>query len=1142
MEGIDGYVVRDSWNADEGTLYAAFMGNTNNLGHGQIDSGSFVYYNKGTRWFCDLGTEEYNAEGFWAAGSRYRYYVMGGEGNNNLIITSDSDIIPYGQTLNGFGEMYANGNNEYGAYAIIENSSVYGGLATTAKRGMLMTNDRKTVVIQDEATFPNAVDTAWIGHTIPGIDIRLSIDGTVAYMSDGTNVIRVKLIDKDGKGLTFSVRGTDTDSLLAEGVTFAPDYSINNGGVAQKDISGYKRLVVEAKGVTTLNIAVIIEEVIPGETMNDEQGFGYSFVSMDSWVPGADNRDDGSVDSGDDTPDSVGKVTITTYPQTTPEVDPDTPIIDLFSSSSPLSQAAVTPLAEGDEEPTVEVYTAATFEELANYINSAAAGAEIVVDLYASNTELINLTNPCVINTNGNELLATASGYVANVSDNTVTYSEGTITVSWILANGNVVTENYTGSVSASYKGNIASSSTLYEVDNGDGTYSYYTSGNAWSLTENGAAASGTDLIVTSANKTFYQTGIPFDGLFVTVSGSTVTGYYAANEFFTSKVFGQKYDRISVTNDFSYDGTGKNDSRYWSYETHLYMNGNTITFTSSDTSDHLFMNNNADFYVYGPGGINSQAESSNMFYNDATSGKNIYVENADLYSVRAVIDLRCNTAIFKNCNITIVKNASAFTVINRNNAATVAPHLIADGCYINMLATTAATGIATIYMNGKVEMTGGTSIVTKTDCVLFNLYNTTVGTVTDFDYTTSYQEMYAIIGNVYHQLSTISVNGTNDTSGATYDMSGRVFYGEGYTFDSSTDTSTLNVMPGLVIAKLDDSNLIIEDPAECAEVIWKNGSTTLATEYWYDGSTPSASADIKAAVSVASGNMLSFDSEAVVAGGTYTFTATVIKSFGLKVNMSLHTDFNLNFFIENIGDMTFKIDGETVQPDTTAMSGYYKVSKNDINPATAGKAVVLEVTYGGVTVRKSISPIDYARKYLASGSTDAAANEMIINIVKYVEAAYVYVGNHANENALDYSRVLNLYNEYKDLASVAVVDRQGVDMSNVTDAISGAQLNLKESPRFRFNLKSSYTGDVVINGKTYKVTDGTFNGKTFIEITLKAYDMLDSLTITTAKGSATYCLANYYYYEAVQHGALSNLLNALFAYCETASIYNAANQ
>ncbi|MBQ2793586.1 MAG: hypothetical protein IJF05_02675 [Clostridia bacterium] len=1188
MEGIDGYAVRDSWNSEDGTLFGAFMGEANNVTHGQIDSGSFIYYNKGTRWFCDLGTDQYNAYDFWgssATENRFKYYPMGAEGNNTLVITDFNNLLTedeknsgkgdgalktttfFGQYYTGSGVLSSHGDNAYGAYAVIDNTSVYnydytytasgcsgtaqvgsGSAASSALRGMLLTNNRKTFVLQDEVEFKQAQDIAWIGHILPEIEVMISVDGTVAYLSDGETVVKATIVeDENGLGLTWRHAYCTEDEFLFKDFTHEYDYSENvpesegGSGVAQDDFSAYQKLLIEASGVTILKLAVVIEEVIPGETMNDEAGVGYTWTDMASWEPTADGRVQGST-----TPVGGPVATISVTEVIVDDgtsIDPDTPIVDFWSlsRSRKLPQRANSDAELGE---TVE-YTAQSFAELEQIINSN-SGNIITVELYQSNDTPITINSECTVNTGGNTLLATSQKYVANVNGKTVVYEKGTLSVTWILASGATVKETYASSSVASYKGNISADKTIREKDNGDGTYSYYTTGNAWSVSEGGKQAKSKDMIVTSENNVFYQTNIDFDGLFVTVNGSTITGYYSANDFFTTNIFEKQYDRISLTSDFGYDGTGKNDARTFRVPANLYLNGYTLTFTSADESDHLFIANGGDFHVYGPGGINSQAESSNMFYNDVTNGDNIYVENADLYSVRAIIDLRCNKATFKNCNITIEKNSNAFTVINRNNAAAVQPYLYVDGCVVNLPAISSGIAVVTLYMNAKAEITGGTTIITAADCYMFQLNNSTVGTVTGFDYSDSYDEMYAILGNVYHTIKNekLSNSGTNDTSGTTYDMSGRVFYGEGYKY--TTEPDVFNVLPGLVKAKLDENSYVLAKAENCASVSWKNTSgSTIATEYWLEGTAPVASSDIRSQITVSSGKMLAFITDVVAGGTSYNYTAIVVDEFGLKVNMSLQEDFNLNFFVEKIGEMTFKIDGVEITPDTSSWSGYYKVAKTGINPANAAKEVILEVTYGDTTLTKKISPVDYAAKILGGNNADVD-KRMMINVVKYIEAAYVYLGKNIGTTVDEYNEAYSLYKQYKKYATVAVVDRQAADMSGVTDALGGAQLNLESAPKFRFNLKEDYNGEVSFTytasdgsrkTATYTVVNGLCGGKSYIEIGFKAYFMTEDIEITTAKGTATYNLANYYYYEINESGTLANLINALYAYCETARIY-----
>ncbi len=299
MASIDGYVARDSW--EPGSTYIAIKGGYNDSAHGQVDSGEFVYHNNGKIWFCDIGTEGYNVAGFGGTITGYQYYRMNAEGNNTLALSSDpltydsegncinkTDSCFAGQYSFGTGYMYETGDNAHGAYALIDQTEVYYNNAISAKRGMLFTNDRKTVVIQDEVSFKEAETVYWIGHTYQ--DIYVTTDGKTAYMTDGESVIRVSLVSSNA-ALRFDVLSA-YDFILQD--TFRPDYATSNGtGLAESDRSVFKRLVVKCENVTSLDLAVVIEDVTGDSSMD----VGYTYRPMDTWVPSADGRQTSSIDA-----------------------------------------------------------------------------------------------------------------------------------------------------------------------------------------------------------------------------------------------------------------------------------------------------------------------------------------------------------------------------------------------------------------------------------------------------------------------------------------------------------------------------------------------------------------------------------------------------------------------------------------------------------------------------------------------------------------------------------------------------------------------------------------------------------------------------------------------------------------------------
>ncbi len=1285
MEGIDGYVIRDSW--DKESIYAGIMGNTNNLGHGQIDSGSFVYHNGGTIWFCDVGTENYNSYGFWGSGTRYTYYKMNAEGNNALILTSRQQSIPYGQSLNGFGAMTSTYDNEHGAYAIIDNTTAYGGYASSAYRGMLFTNDRKTLVIQDEVTFVNPESVAWIGHTEQ--EIVISVDGRTAYMYDGTNVLKVTLIDKNGLGLKFEV--TDTYDFLLD-CTVGPNYSTDHGGVAEDNRSSYKRLIIRADNVTNLDLAVVIEEVAIGVSTNE---LGYEWCDMDEWVPTSDGRaanttlgrfdfdgaEYGSVKTEGDAYVTVeaigennaaqiagGKVSLLANASNveygslgrgvlTAELDirPGdvtggtigiyanggtlvsvgiselgtagksgwircTVIMDLDSSTalvyadgalvrkSGYTSASLENLALafdlGDGEAiaidnaiircfteeytgldsvivgealdtwtdrtadirtlagTLKVATVTTgsttidvysFDELETKIKSGCT-----VELHASNYgDAISINVPCTVITNGYNIGATSENYIARADGGKLIYESGEITVKWVI-DGQVISETYTGSVTATYKG--ITGSTIYEQDNGNGTYSYYTL-SGWSKTKGGATLAERDMTVTTENHTFYAAKCAFDGLFVTVRGDTVRGYYDPADLFRSYIYNGTYDRLSLTADVAYDSTGISDSAGITSNFVLYLNGYSITYTSSDTSDHMYTidANYASLTVYGPGELINTAASSNLIYHNKGE---TYVEGVTFTTSRAVTDTRQGRGHYKNCTVNMTSTSQAFGALNRNNATTtesLMPYLLIDGCTINIPKATSSTAAFVVQSNATVELNGGTVVnMGSTESYLFSLVNSSVSS-TSYDYANGYKYMAALIGSVYHNCENLYKNTTNDSSGKTYEMGDSLRYCEGAMF-TSVPGNDVKVIDGLIIARQANSTYpyVVAKSADCAKVTFVLGTASV-TEYWVGGATPTADSDaVRAAENknpAASGKRYYFNTEVVSAGTEYTFTASEVTAFGIMGSMTMHTGFDFNVYIPaNVNGVTFigfTLNGKyTAAGDATVIDvdgmNYYKISELALAPHTCAKSLPLEISIecdgNKISITSTVSVLDYAKEIFEDENQPEEVKMLVANILKYMDASYIYAGKSGTD---DYQALKLVYDKYKSYSTVSVVMRDSAKMTAVADGISSAALILSNDPIYRFTFNKSYTGTVTFryyeNSKeqtlTLNIVNGLHDGKSYINISRDPHELIGGVTITTKGGSATYNLAIYYHNTAKELGATMNIMNALYAYCECARIY-----
>lgn len=301
MEAVEGYVSRSDWSA--GAMYTGIMGGMNNVNHGHIDSGNFIYRNLGISWIVDLGTENPYIQDYNVAGTRYKYYRVTGEGQNVVIMTNRSNIA-YGQYTAAGGSIYKTFENEYGNYALLDNSSVYLSTVSYARRGVLVTNDRKTVVLQDEISFVEVQSLAWVIHTAANVTI---LDGgRIAYLEQKdatgkTRMIRATIVSQR-PDFVFTQKSVNTPILtgtLTSGkITGEPEYSRN----------GITRLAIESTTIS-FDVAVVFEYI---EDVTSMPTVAYKWTPMNTWNPSETSEEEGGKVEAEKRPAAV-KMDIMTY-------------------------------------------------------------------------------------------------------------------------------------------------------------------------------------------------------------------------------------------------------------------------------------------------------------------------------------------------------------------------------------------------------------------------------------------------------------------------------------------------------------------------------------------------------------------------------------------------------------------------------------------------------------------------------------------------------------------------------------------------------------------------------------------------------------------------------------------------------------
>ena len=259
-------------------MFAGIMGGANSYSpygnddnyekFGQIDSGNFIYENLGVKWIVDLGSDNFSVNEYFGK-YRYQYYRNSAEGHNMIILPD----LMYGQNEVGDGRLY----DKYidpdgkGSYAKIDNSNAYGSYISSANRGMLVTNDRKTVVIQDEFKLNDAGRVVWTVQTCE--EILIDETGLVAYLihkeGDETIILRATIVT--------TLESIGFSALECEETILSGAKGYDNTQIERPE--GLKRLVIDAN-VVSLDIAVVFEIV---ESTQSELAVGYEWKNLVEW-------------------------------------------------------------------------------------------------------------------------------------------------------------------------------------------------------------------------------------------------------------------------------------------------------------------------------------------------------------------------------------------------------------------------------------------------------------------------------------------------------------------------------------------------------------------------------------------------------------------------------------------------------------------------------------------------------------------------------------------------------------------------------------------------------------------------------------------------------------------------------------------
>ena len=247
FRGTEAVTFRSSWD-DDNALFVGFKAGANDIGHGHLDLGEFVFDALGERWVFDLGPDNYNLPGYFSQSGefddpRWRYYRMRAEGNNALVINPDAlaDQDPSATTEI---RRYISDNGGIGV-AIADLTDAYDEMgASRVWRGISLINERTQMLLQDEIVAGNGSEVWWF--------MNIHEDTGVEFHDNGKRVV----LTKNGKQLDVRILNPDIGAFLLQDGTPLPT-SPSPSGQSLTD----KKLALHVSNVTDVTIPVLFTPV-----------------------------------------------------------------------------------------------------------------------------------------------------------------------------------------------------------------------------------------------------------------------------------------------------------------------------------------------------------------------------------------------------------------------------------------------------------------------------------------------------------------------------------------------------------------------------------------------------------------------------------------------------------------------------------------------------------------------------------------------------------------------------------------------------------------------------------------------------------------------------------------------------------------
>ncbi len=259
---VNGISMRSSWE-NPTALFAAMQGGYNQAGHQFHSLGTYIVEYMGKRFITLTGGGSYSL----TYGQNEVYYRRS-EAANMLVANPTMD---YTQKPDGLAQVVKHGTSDNTAFGIMDMTDVHSHITytdageqkqriTKALRGMMLTDNRRRIIVQDEVEVAHTTDFYWYANT----------DANITFSKDGKSA----MLDMDGDRMLARIIEAPSDATFV----VMPKKSVVDG-VAHTNAEGPKLAIYMPKQSENFTVAVEYIALGKGEGVPAE----HALVPLASW-------------------------------------------------------------------------------------------------------------------------------------------------------------------------------------------------------------------------------------------------------------------------------------------------------------------------------------------------------------------------------------------------------------------------------------------------------------------------------------------------------------------------------------------------------------------------------------------------------------------------------------------------------------------------------------------------------------------------------------------------------------------------------------------------------------------------------------------------------------------------------------------